>query len=121
MLYTDDDVILRVYVRHVVLNSINKLGIEFEDFLDRVVLIRLYRLPDAQRLSEEDYWKRFENMRAKVVGGMFTTLAMVMKLKAEGAVIESTVELNYSKRMADWVETGCYITMALGRTPDEFL
>lgn len=121
MLYTDDDVILRDYVRHVVLNSINKLGIEFEDFLDRIVLIRLYRLPDKQRITEDAFWQRFETLRPKVVGSMFKTLTRAMKLKVDGVSIESTVDLNFGKRMADWVEWGCYIAIALGHSPDEFL
>jgi DNA primase len=113
-LFTDDGAIIFKYMRVIIINAINRLGINFPDFQDRIQLFKMTRIPPTERMEREDFWKRFNEMRERVLGGMFNTLVKAMRIKP-------TVNLTEKPRMADYAVWGCAIAEALGYTQEQFL
>lgn len=116
-LYTDDQSVIRSFTRHVVLTSVDKIGVEHADLLDRLQLVVLERIEDT---SVDEWEKSLEEQLPHIVGGMFKTLSQAMKLRAEGAPIASSIKIPYIGRMASFVRWGSYIARALGYTVDAF-
>lgn len=112
-LFTDDDDIIYSFQRVIGLNGIN-LVVEKPDLLDRSVLMGLERVPDNQRLREEDLWERFELAKPFILGAVFDALC--------GAIQRiDNVKLASYPRMADFTRWGCAIAEALGHLQTEFL
>ena len=113
-LYSDDGVKIFSYVRPMIINAINRLGIQYPDLQERMLLLKLERIPDDKRLESAEFWEKFESIRATVLGGMFETLSAAMRIKP-------TLVVENPPRMADWACWGSAIAIALGYTQDEFL
>ena len=113
-LFTDDGAIIFSYMRVVIINAINRLGINFPDLQDRTQLFKIQRIPENERMEREEFWDKFNEIKPQVLGGMFTTLSMAMRIK-------ETIKLDKKPRMADYAVWGCAIAKALGYTQEEFL
>lgn len=112
-LYSDDDDIIYNFRRCIGLNGIN-VAAKKPDLLDRGILLKLERISGDKRKSEKLIWEEFDELKPKMLGGIFDALSRAMKLY-------KNVKLNKVPRMADFTFWGCAIAEALGFSQDEFL
>lgn len=113
-LFTDEDTVIFRFRRVIILNAINRLGIHYPDFQERLQVYQLPRISEENRLEREVFWEKFEKVKASIVGGMFDTLSKAMAIKP-------SVHLAKKPRMADYAAWGSAIAIALGYTQEEFL
>jgi DNA primase len=112
-LYSDDDDVIYYFRRCIGLNGIN-VAAHKADLLDRCILIGLDPILSDNRIPEQQFWRRFEEARTRLMGAIFDVLSRAMAL-------HPAVELPQLPRMADFALWGCAITEALGRGRNEFL
>ncbi len=112
-LYSDDDDIIYNFKRCFTINGINNVATR-PDLLRRAVLFPLEPPAPGERLEEREYWKRFEEAKPRILGGIFDTLAEGMKLYPE-------TRLTGLFDMADFTRWGAAISRALGKTEENFL
>ena len=112
-LYSDDDDIIYTFKRCIGINGINLVARK-PDLLERSILLELERVSESGRLQEQELWKRFEEERSIILGGIFDVLSKAMSIKP-------TVHMQKSPRMADFASWGCAIAEALGYTQKQFL
>lgn len=115
-LYTNDDDIIRNFMRCIGLNGIN-LGATKADLLDRSLIIQLERLPKEKRKKIEEIWDRFEKIKPGILGYILDVLIKVLQSKKKGNVIQ----LNELPRMADFAEYCEIISQCMGYEKNEFL
>ena len=99
-LYTDSDEILFDAMRPVVLN-----GIEFgtrSDLADRLIFLKLPRIPERARRSEEEFWAGFDEERPAILGALLDVVVQGLKALPD-------VKLERLPRMADFARwaTAC--------------
>lgn len=94
VLYTDDEDLIWSMKRAVLLNGINA-PTDRADVQDRTLPVELYRLPDEERIAEDDFWMHFELGHPKLLGAIFTALSGALKYR-------HTVKLDKKPRLADW-------------------
>jgi energy-coupling factor transporter ATP-binding protein EcfA2 len=112
-LYTDDDDVVMKIQRTIMMNGINQV-ITKADLLDRSILIKVERIEPSKRMSEDQFWKKFEEKRAGILGGIFDTIVLAMKLLPD-------VDLKELPRMADFTKWGYAIAEAAGYEGEDFL
>ena len=112
-LYTDDDDIIYNFKRCFIINGINNV-VTRPDLLRRAVLFPLEPPSPSERLEEREYWRRFEEARPWILGGIFDTLARAMQLYPD-------IRLTGLYDMADFTRWGVAITKAMRINPEEFL
>jgi hypothetical protein len=112
-LYTDDEDVLYQYQRCVGLNGINVVATK-ADVLDRSILLKFERINTRKRIPEKEFWQRFIEVRAEILGGIFDILSKAMQIK-EILIIKE------KPRMADFCEWGEAISQALGYTAGSFV
>jgi len=112
-LYTDDEDIICSIKLCIGLNGIN-LVVDKPDLLERCLLFELDRITDDKRKTEEEIIKEFEKDQPILLGGVFNTISKAMKIKP-------TLKNVKKKRMADFVEWGSAIAIALGYKQEDFL
>lgn len=113
-LYSDDEDCIYTFKRCIGLNAIN-LAVDRPDFLDRIILIPLDNIPEAERRSEKDDLEpRFAELKPYILGGFFDTLAKAIAIKPQ-------VKLKRKPRMADFAEWGYAISEALGHSGLDFM
>jgi hypothetical protein len=95
-LYTDDEDVIIELRRAVLLNGIN-VPTDRSDVLDRSLVVELERIPDTERKTEEDLWKRFESEHPRLLGALFDVLSKAMAIKP-------SLTLSRRPRLADWGE-----------------
>lgn len=113
-LFTDDGAFILSFTHPIILNAINRLAIEYPDFQDRTMLLKLARINEEDRIESAEYWAKFESMRSDVFGAMLDALSSAMNIKP-------TVKLEKKPRMADFATWGCAIAEALGYSQEDFL
>ncbi len=101
------------YIRNIGMNGINNPAIN-PDLLDRVLSIELERIPSDKLLTEARLWSTINELKPKVLGYVFDTLAKALQ-------IVDTVKIKRSHRLADFVEWGEAISRALGYADDLFV
>ncbi len=112
-LYSDDEDVIYSFRRCIGMNGIN-LAARKPDLLDRSMIFRLERIPKEARKSEERLWQAFEEARPAILGGIFDTLSIAMRIRPE-------VRLAETPRMADFAHWGAAIAQALGSSQELFL
>jgi hypothetical protein len=113
MLYRNDDDFIYNFKHLIALNGITQVVYK-PDLLDRSLIIQLERITEEARMTEDQLWKNYRNLKSGILGAIFDTVS--------GALREySSVEIRQLPRMADFVKWGCAIAKALGYTQDEFL
>lgn len=105
-LYTNDDDVIFDYQRCVALNGVNIVATR-PDLLDRSILFRFERVLKAQRKPDDVIWKSFEEVKGKILAGIFTILSRAMAIKP-------TMYLDEMPRMAAFMLWGCAISEAMG-------
>ncbi|MBU4266949.1 MAG: bifunctional DNA primase/polymerase, partial [Candidatus Altiarchaeota archaeon] len=105
-LYSDDEDVIYSYRRCVSLNGIN-IAAHKPDLLDRGMLIELERIPENRRMTEKEFWEKFNKDKPDILAGILDALSKAMKIK-EG------LKINRLPRMADVAEWGEAIAQAMG-------
>ncbi len=112
-LYSDEDDVIFSIKRPIALNGINMVFTR-ADLLERSLLIELEPIPPTKRRTEQEILEQFEAEKPSFLGSIFDTLSEAMKIK-------KSIKLSSKARMADFVEWGCAIAIAIGYTKDDFL
>jgi hypothetical protein len=112
-LYTDDEDVIIELRRAVIPNGIN-VPTDRSDVLDRSLVVELERIPDAERRTEGELWKRFEAGRPRLLGTLFSVLARAIALKP-------SLQLSRRPRLADWGEYAAAVYEATGWGAETFL
>jgi len=87
---------------------------EKADLLDRSLILQYQRIPDNKRLSEKEFWKRFEDEKPYILGALFSTLAKTLE-------ISETIKLKSKPRMADYARYAASAAIALGNNAEDFI
>jgi len=112
-LFTDDEDVIYNFQRTAILNGIN-LVVGKPDLLDRSVLMGLKRVSKKDRREEKEFWKRFYQLKPKVLGAIFTAASKAL-------ASYDSIQLDELPRMADFTKWGCAIAQALEYTQEQFL
>lgn len=105
-------------LRPVIMNGIPDIGATQPDFLDRLIKLKPFAISDEQRISEETFWTRFEEMQPQVLGTLFSAVSMALRRKPE---IEQTRRDLAGLRFVDFVYWVVAAAPALGFTDEEFI
>jgi hypothetical protein len=105
-LYTDGDHAVFAFRRCICLNGID-LGATRGDLGERMLPISLQRIPEHERLTEDEIWPLWEKMHPYILGALLDLAAGVLsKLPS--------VELESRPRMADFAKILRAVDMVLG-------
>jgi hypothetical protein len=111
--YTDDDDFIYELKRAVLLNGINT-PTDRGDVLDRSLVVELERIRDAERMTEEVLWARFEEEHPRLLGALFGVLA-------EAIARKPSIKLSRRPRLADWGEYAASVYEVMGWGAEAFL
>lgn len=113
-LYTDSDEIIYDYKRKIILNGISP-NLEFPDLVDRNITYVTEKVSEDERLTEEEFNKKFNDLLPLVLGQVFQTLSNAMK------IYDSVkIQITQLSRMADFTVWGECISRTLGYAPLSF-
>ncbi len=112
-LYTDDDIIYN-YKRAIGFNGIN-LAATKADLLDRGLIISLDRLTEQQQRNISEIWKRFHEIKPKVLGYIFDVLVKVLDMNKN-----NPVKLGKLPRMAEFAINGETVSRCMGNKDGMF-
>jgi len=112
-LYTDDEDIIVELRRAVLLNGIN-VPTDRGNVLDRSLVVELKRIPDGERITEEELWERFEAEHPKLLGALFDVLSKEIALKP-------SIKLSRRPRLSDWGEYAAAVYEVMGWGAETFL
>ena len=115
-LYTDADMVFYSYKRPQILTGINLISSQ-PDLLDRSVIIQLDKI--KERLTEQELQKRLKELKPKILGAIFNTIAKTFssfepKPKINGVPV-------HLPRMGDYALYGYNFIETLGLNGAEFL
>ena len=88
------------------LNGIN-VPTDRGDVLDRSLGVELERIPDGERMTEEELWQRFEEEHPKLLGTLFGVLA-------EAIARKPFIKLSRRPKLADWGEYAAAVYEVMG-------
>ena len=111
--YTDDDETIFVSKRAIMMNGINSF-IARADLLDRTIILELERIPDEKRLPEDELWRKFEEVRPVILGGIFDVLSKAMSLYGHNVPAKLP-------RMADFAKWGVAINSAIKQVDESWV
>lgn len=112
-LYTDDEDVIREFLRNVGLTDIS-VAAERGDLLDRSLLLGLAFIPARLRKTEKELRASLEELRPEILGAILDILVKAMTLYPG-------VEVPGLFRMADFTKWGIAITEAMGEDPEHFI
>lgn len=112
-LYTDSEEVLFDATRPLLLNGISEVATR-SDLLDRVLAVRVPQIEGHRRLSEREFWHRFDDARPRILGAL---------LDAVAAGLRNLPRTNVASRprMADFVLWIVAAEEALPWSPGDFL
>lgn len=114
-LYTDEDDIIFSYKRVVVLNAVSLPGWR-GDFMDRVVMVDMARVPPGERLTESQVETYLAEKLPKALNAIISSLSKTLTIHDS---VEA--EIKRKPRMADFAIWGESFCRALGYEPGAFL
>lgn len=106
MLYTDDVDWIFEMMRLVLINGVNPPA-NRADFLDRSLCIELARIPDGDRLTEQEFWATFEKQQPYWLDDLFMTLSHAIREFPK-------IQLEWLPRLADWGQWAAAVYQAKG-------
>jgi hypothetical protein len=112
-LYEDDEETIFDGQRPVIINGIEEVATR-GDLLDRTVLIICPTIPDEERVTEEDFWRRFERIRPRILGSLLDAVSAGLRNLPK-------VKIDMLPRMADFAKWVTACAPALGFSAEEFL
>lgn len=104
-LYSDNEEISINIKRLVAMNGVN-MGISQSDFLDRSILVKLDRISDDRRRTNEELNKSLERVLPFVLNDIFVIISKALELY-------NTIQLDKFPRMADFAKYGYAIAEAI--------
>jgi hypothetical protein len=112
-LYADDEETIFDAMRPGILTGIEELA-NRSDLLDRSLILQLPRIPDAQRRTEAEFWRDFQQAHGGILGAV---------LDAVSAAVRSlpTTRIERLPRMADFALWVTAAESGLGLQPGGFL
>lgn len=111
-LYTDCDQIILNLHNIVILNGIDIVPYK-SDLAERSLLFELQKIGKKERMTDSDFWKRFDQDKPLILGAIFDTLQKAIE-------ILSALEVEELDRMADAHREMIAIALALGIPAEEF-
>lgn len=105
-LFTDDDDFIFKSQGIGGLAGIN-LVVTQPDLLDRSLIYAMRRVTDSNRLEEKELDARFDTLKPKLLGAMFTALSAAMSTRE--LIIPTSLP-----RLADYAVWGCAVALGLG-------
>lgn len=112
-LFTDDEDVLFDQKVAIGISGINLVA-EKADLLDRCLILQFQRIPNEQRKSEHEFWEKFNEQKAHILGALFTALSTTLKVVKD-------IKLTSKPRMADYARYGASASVALGNTAEDFI
>lgn len=112
-LYSDDGEKLFAAMRPVMLNGISDVATR-SDLLDRAIQLTLPTIAEDKRRDEDDLWRRFEQIRPRVIGALLDAVVTALKNL-------DSVRLDRKPRMADFAKWVVAAEPALGWDPGRFI
>lgn len=111
-LYTNGEVFTSLVKNPAFLTGIN-VEASRSDLLSRMILFKTVAVGDGERISDEEMWARFEEMKPKLLGAIFDTLSKAMEVKP-------TLKNKTNFRMADFALWGAACAEVLGYGAERF-
>ena len=112
-LYQNKESVLYEYQRKIIITSVEPLGLDFSDFVQRTMYPEFPFIPEDRRITKEEVSKRFKAELPLALGYVFSILAKAMEIK-DGISLQSL------PRMADFCIWGEAISRAMGQEPGLF-
>jgi hypothetical protein len=112
-LYTDGDEVSYDLMRPVIFNGIDDIT-DRPDLLDRTIIVHLKVIEPSQRVSEEEYWQKFNSLTPKMLGAFYSLTASVLRELPQ-------VKKNELPRMADFARIGIAMEKHLRLEAGRFL
>ena len=114
-LYTDDGEIILTVKGRILLNGVTP-NVEYTDLMDRSIFYESKFLPENERLTDEEFDKKLDELIPYLLDQIFQTLSDMLKN------IESVKpEIKFKKRMADFTVYGECISRSLGYEKFSFI
>ncbi|MFD8666596.1 hypothetical protein ACFV1U_14485 [Streptomyces microflavus] len=99
-LFSDDDVVILIYQRPVLLTSI-EIGVLQGDLAERMLPIQLEPITGKNRRTERRLWETYNEFHPEILGGLLDLASLVWAKIPEA---EASGRLGELPRMADWAE-----------------
>ncbi|PZV12383.1 MAG: hypothetical protein DCF22_12535 [Leptolyngbya sp.] len=112
-LHENDQETVFEYLRPQIITGIESLA-ERGDLLERALLVKLQRIPDDQRLTEDELNFKLNQLKPQLLGAFLTALSQTLK-------ILPTVRPGKLPRLADFARFAIASEPALGLSPGSFL
>ena len=112
-LYSDDNDIILVFQRAMILTGIN-IPTHAPDLLDRMLLIELERISPDKRVDETTFWSNFDAHKSMLFGALLDAVVGTLKHLP-------TIKLNRMPRMADFARIACAYAEYTGNGADKML
>jgi len=112
-LYTDQDEVIFLAQRPVVLNGIEEI-VTRSDLLDRSLLVELPLIPEDRRQRTSEFWRAFEAAQPRLLGALLDAVSTGLRR-------ERQVQLARLPRMADFAVWATAAAPALGWSDDTFI
>jgi hypothetical protein len=112
-LYTDQDEILFEAQRPVILNGIEEM-VAREDLLDRALIVDLPPISERKRVSERDFWSRFQGASPRILGAL-------LDIASAGLRSLPNIAFENLPRMADFAIWASACEQAAGWRRGEFV
>ncbi|SFL22863.1 toprim domain-containing protein [Halanaerobium salsuginis] len=113
-LYTDQGSQFFSFKRVIIINAINRLGMDFSDFQDRMLLLKMERIKSNHRLTAAAVKEKMESLKPRIFGAM-------IKVLAEARAIVKDIEIDELPRMADFMFFGAAVAEVLGFGKEAFI
>lgn len=112
-LYTNKDEVIVNIQRPVILNGIDEIATR-GDLMERSIILHLPVIPDTERTDEAASWKRYDDMRPGLLGGLYMALSHALRELPKTHLIRKP-------RMADFALWVTAAKCALGWTENTFM
>jgi hypothetical protein len=112
-LYSDDNDIILVFQRAMILTGIN-IPTHAPDLLDRMLLIELERISPDKRVDETTFWSNFDAHKPMLFGALLDAIVGTLRHLP-------IVKLNRMPRMADFARIACAYAEYTGFGADKML
>jgi len=116
-LYTDDEDVIRNYMRCVALNGIN-LAATNPDILDRGLFFELKTIANTKRKYIKKIRREYAELRPQLLGYIFDILVKVLNWIQNNGMM---IELDKLPRMADWAGYGEIVARCMGLADNQFI
>lgn len=106
MLFEDDEEVIFNAKRPVILTGIDEVATR-GDLIDRSLLVSLRAIPEHLRVTEAEFWTKYETMLPRMLGALIDAVSVALKRLTD-------VRLEVLPRMADFAMWGTAAEPALG-------